>query len=142
MLFLILDAPPHGIRFGTSYECPCMITEEKFMPELKRMNIKFFVIKPKGVDGIEKMIKLFEKYTVVSIKEFSGGIREEMSPLTSTKKHKHEMLKTKVRNITSLSTSEPVSINKNIKVQSEMNAFICSNVMGNLQKQIAQNKNK
>ena len=72
MLFLILDAPPHGIRFGTSYDCPCKITEDKFMPELKRMNIKFFVIKPPGVDGVEKMIKIFEKYTEVSVKEFTG----------------------------------------------------------------------
>ena len=30
MLFLILDAPPHGKRFGTPYDCPCNIDEKSF----------------------------------------------------------------------------------------------------------------
>lgn len=73
MLFLILDAPPHGIRFGTSYDCPCKITEEKFLPTMAQKKIKFFVIKKPNENGINKMVEVFKKYIDVDVKDFEGN---------------------------------------------------------------------
>lgn len=72
MLFLILDAPPHGIRFGTTYDCPCQITEESFLPAMAEKKIKFFIIKKPNDNQLEKMVQIFKKYIDLDVKDFSG----------------------------------------------------------------------
>lgn len=63
MLFLLLDNPGHGIRFGTKYDCPCGLNEERILPVMKSKQICFHIIKPKENNpNLEKMIEIFQNY--------------------------------------------------------------------------------
>lgn len=70
MLFLLLDNPGHGIRFGTRYDCPCGLHESKILPTMKARNIGFHIIRPKDQnENLTKMIELFKNYTSIDVLE-------------------------------------------------------------------------
>jgi hypothetical protein len=63
MLFLLLDNPGHGLRFGTSYDCPCGYHEKDILPVMRGKNIAFHVIRPKEENiKLDKMLSLFQDY--------------------------------------------------------------------------------
>lgn len=70
LLFLLLDNPGHGVRFGTNYDCPCNLHEREILTEMKRKQISFHIIKPK-VDNekLDKMIECFKQYICLDITE-------------------------------------------------------------------------
>lgn len=70
LLFLLLDNPGHGIRFGTNYDCPCNLHEREILSEMKKKQISFHIIKPK-VDNekLDKMIECFRQYIYLDVTE-------------------------------------------------------------------------
>jgi len=73
MLFLILDAPPHGKRYGTDRDCECGYTEKDFLPILVKNEVALFVVCPPGVDGVNKMVEIFKEFAPVEVKELKSG---------------------------------------------------------------------
>ena len=83
MLFLILDAPGHGKRFGTDNDCPCGYTEKDFMPFFAKNEVKFNLIKSDENKMVQKMIKLFEEYLPIETKVF----QQQQNELITSSKH-------------------------------------------------------
>lgn len=70
MLFLLLDNPGHGIRFGTRYDCPCGLHESKILPEMKKKDICFHIIRPNESNlKLDNMINIFKEYIDIEILE-------------------------------------------------------------------------
>jgi len=69
-MFLVLDAPPHGKRFGSSSDgfpegCPCGYSEVNMLPYMRDMKIDLTVIK---IDSqIDTMIKIFSQYINIDV---------------------------------------------------------------------------
>jgi hypothetical protein len=69
-VFLILDSPPHGIRFGSSSDgfpdgCPCGHSEMTLLPKMKEMKIDFTILKV--TEDVNKMIELFSQYINIDV---------------------------------------------------------------------------
>lgn len=63
MIFLLLDNPGHGKRFGTLYDCPCGYNEKEILPIMKTQNIAFHVIRPKEENKkLDTMLDIFNQY--------------------------------------------------------------------------------
>lgn len=70
LIFLLLDNPGHGIRFGTNYDCPCNLHEKEILSEMARKQISFHIIKPKiDNDKLDKMIDCFKQHIDLEITE-------------------------------------------------------------------------
>ena len=70
ILFLLLDNPGHGIRFGTNYDCPCGLHENIILNKMKEKEISFHIIRPNEINiKLDKMIELFSKYVEIDILE-------------------------------------------------------------------------
>jgi hypothetical protein len=81
-VFLILDSPPHGTRFGSSNDrfpdgCPCGHSEMTLLPKMKEIKIDFTILKVN--DEVNKMIELFSQYINIDVlkpsclKNYSGS---------------------------------------------------------------------
>jgi hypothetical protein len=69
-VFLLLDAPPHGTRFGSSSDgfpdgCPCGHSEMTLLPKMKEMKIDFTILKV--TEEVNKMIELFSQYINIDV---------------------------------------------------------------------------
>lgn len=63
ILFLLLDNPGHGIRWGTIYDCPCGYHEKDILKEMKNKQINLVVLRPKEENHkLDRMIDEFSKY--------------------------------------------------------------------------------
>lgn len=63
ILFLLLDNPGHGIRWGTSYDCPCKLHEKDILIKMKKMQINFHILRPNEENkNLDKMIDCFKEY--------------------------------------------------------------------------------
>lgn len=70
LLFLLLDNPGHGIRYGTYYDCPCDLHEKDILPAMKKKGISFYIIRPKEENSkLDKMIELFKEYIDIDTME-------------------------------------------------------------------------
>lgn len=70
ILFLLLDNPAHGVRFGTSYDCPCGLNESTILSEMKHKGISFHIVRPKEDNfKLDKMIGIFRNYIEIDIME-------------------------------------------------------------------------
>ena len=66
ILFLLLDNPGHGKRFGTNYDCPCELHEKDILVEMKNKQINFHILRPKEDNKkLDTMIEEFKKYIEV-----------------------------------------------------------------------------
>ena len=83
IIFLLLDNPGHGIRFGTYYDCICKYHEKDILPAMKKNNIQFCIIKPKDNNTkLDKMISIFSEYINIDIHEL-----EKYSQINFNKKN-------------------------------------------------------
>lgn len=70
ILFLLLDNPAHGIRFGTNYDCPCGLNESQILEEMKKKQISFHIVRPKEKnEKLDKMIEIFQQYIEIETME-------------------------------------------------------------------------
>lgn len=70
ILFLLLDNPGHGVRFGTNYDCPCGLNESYILQTMKSKEISFHIVRPKEENHkLDKMIELFQTHICIDIME-------------------------------------------------------------------------
>lgn len=70
ILFLLLDNPGHGVRFGTNYNCPCGLNESFILDEMKKKQISFHIVRPKEKnEKLDKMIDIFRNYIEIDTME-------------------------------------------------------------------------
>ncbi len=63
ILFLLLDNPGHGMRWGTVYDCPCGYHEKEILREMKNKQISLVVLRPKEENHkLDRMLDEFSKY--------------------------------------------------------------------------------
>jgi hypothetical protein len=74
ILFLLLDNPGHGVRFGTNYDCPCNLHERDILTEMRNKQVAFHIIRPKSDnEKLDKMIECFKEYINIEITELEKG---------------------------------------------------------------------
>jgi len=69
-LYLVIDAPPHGVRFKSFYDdfpdgCPCGYSEVTMLPQLRDMKIHFTILKIN--DCLDDMIQIFSQYCNITV---------------------------------------------------------------------------
>lgn len=70
IIFMLLDNPGHGIRFGTNYDCPCGLHESNILTAMKSKEISFHIIRTRDENfKLDKMIDIFKKYINIDIME-------------------------------------------------------------------------
>ena len=131
ILFLILDAPGHGKRFGTEYDCPCGYTEKDFMPFFTKKEVKFYLIKNEN-NEVLKMIKVFQEYLPIEIKVFQQKETEIKFSKNDKRKIKYKKDKKETIDI----NNDEIEVIKNIceselceSKKSEMVDFVSSIVL-------------